>query len=94
MFLLQRPHDPDISRATSRFEAKMIDPLLHQMVKTAAMLKLETERADTPEMLSRVERLATLLTVQAAEAQAIMRSPGYVDPRANSRVVSLASFRG
>jgi hypothetical protein len=53
----------------------MIDPLLHQMVKTANLLKIETETADTPELLSRVERLASLLYVQAAEARAEMTRP-------------------
>ncbi len=53
----------------------MIDPLLRQMVKTAAALKTETEQADTPDSLSRVERLASLLYVQAAEARvALSRS--------------------
>ena len=50
----------------------MIDPLLRQMVKTAAALKMETEQADTPELLSRIERLASLLYVQAAEARIAM----------------------
>jgi hypothetical protein len=53
----------------------MIDPLLNQMVKTANLLKIETERADTPELLSRIERLASLLYVQAAEARAEMTRP-------------------
>jgi hypothetical protein len=53
----------------------MIDPLLNQMVKTANLLKIETERADTPELLSRIERLASLLYVQAAEARAEMSRP-------------------
>jgi hypothetical protein len=39
------------------------------MIKTATMLKTETERADSPELLARVERLASLLYVQAAEAR-------------------------
>ena len=47
----------------------MIEPLLHQMVKTATMLKTETETADTAESLARIERLASLLYVQAAEAR-------------------------
>jgi hypothetical protein len=47
----------------------MIDPLLQQMIKTATMLKTETEQADSPELLARVERLASLLYVQAAEAR-------------------------
>jgi len=71
----------------------MIDPLLQQMVKTATMLKMETERADTPEMLSRVERLASLLYVQAAEARAVMSSPGYTAPHRASRVISFATGR-
>lgn len=50
----------------------MIDPLLRQMVKTATALKMETEQADTPELLSRIERLASLLYVQAAEARIAM----------------------
>lgn len=50
----------------------MIDPLLRQMVKTATALKTETEQADTPELLSRIERLASLLYVQAAEARIAM----------------------
>ena len=53
----------------------MIDPLLNQMVKTANLLKIETERADTPELLSRIERLASLLYVQAAEARAELTRP-------------------
>jgi hypothetical protein len=53
----------------------MIDRLLNQMVKTANQLKIETERADTPELLSRVERLASLLYVQAAEARAELTRP-------------------
>ena len=53
----------------------MIDPLLRQMAKTAAALKVETEQADTPELLSRIERLASLLSVQAAEARAAMSKP-------------------
>ena len=53
----------------------MIDPLLRQMVKTASLLKAETEQADTPESLSRVERLASLLYVQAAEARAELTRP-------------------
>ena len=56
-------------------EAKMIDPLLRQIVKTATLLKAESERADSPELLSRVERLASLLYVQAAEARAEMTRP-------------------
>jgi hypothetical protein len=47
----------------------MVNPLLQQMIKTATMLKTETERADSPELLARVERLASLLYVQAAEAR-------------------------
>ncbi|MDR3532083.1 MAG: hypothetical protein P4L90_16225 [Rhodopila sp.] len=47
----------------------MIEALLQQMVKTATMLKTETERADTPEVLARVERLASLLYVQASTAR-------------------------
>ncbi len=50
----------------------MIDPLLQQMVKTATVLKMETEQADTPELLSRIERLASLLYLQAAEARLAM----------------------
>jgi hypothetical protein len=53
----------------------MIDPLRNQMVKTANLLKIETERADTPELLSRIERLASLLYVQAAEARAELTRP-------------------
>jgi hypothetical protein len=53
----------------------MIDRLLNQMVKTANQLKIETEHADTPELLSRVERLAALLYVQAAEARAELTRP-------------------
>ncbi|HEY4173784.1 MAG TPA: hypothetical protein VGM42_12220 [Rhodopila sp.] len=53
----------------------MIEPLLRQMVKTAALLKIESERADSPEVLVRVERLASLLYVQAAEARAEMTRP-------------------
>jgi hypothetical protein len=53
----------------------MLDQLLNQMVKTANLLKLESEHADTPELLSRVERLASLLYVQAAEARAEMSRP-------------------
>jgi hypothetical protein len=57
----------------------MIDRLLDQMVKTANQLKIETEHADTPELLSRIERLASLLYVQAAEARAELTRP----PRSN-----------
>jgi hypothetical protein len=53
----------------------MIDPLLHQLVKTANLIKIESEHADTPELLSRVERLASLLYVQASEARAEMTRP-------------------
>jgi hypothetical protein len=53
----------------------MIDPLRNQMVKTANLLKIETEHADTPELLSRIERLASLLYVQAAEARAELTRP-------------------
>jgi hypothetical protein len=53
----------------------MIEPLLRQIVKTATLLKVESERADSPELLSRVERLASLLYVQAAEARAEMTRP-------------------
>ena len=53
----------------------MIDRLLNQMVKTANQLKIETEHADTPELLSRIERLAALLYVQAAEARAELTRP-------------------
>jgi hypothetical protein len=55
----------------------MIDPLLRQMAKTAAILKTESEHADTPELLSRVERLASLLYVQASVARMVLsRSAG------------------
>jgi hypothetical protein len=47
----------------------MANPLLQQMIKTATMLKTETELADSPELLARIERLASLLYVQAAEAR-------------------------
>ena len=53
----------------------MFDPLRNQMVKTANLLKIEAEQADTPELLSRVERLASLLYVQAAEARAELTRP-------------------
>ena len=53
----------------------MIEPLLRQIVKTATLLKTESEQADSPELLSRVERLASLLYVQAAEARAEMTRP-------------------
>ncbi|HET6305651.1 MAG TPA: hypothetical protein VFG12_00590 [Rhodopila sp.] len=53
----------------------MLEQLLNQLVKTANLLKLESEHADTPELLSRVERLASLLYVQAAEARAEMTRP-------------------
>jgi hypothetical protein len=53
----------------------MIDRLLNQMVKTANQLKVETEHADTPELLLRIERLASLLYVQAAEARAELTRP-------------------
>ncbi|MEA2740274.1 MAG: hypothetical protein QOH05_3581 [Acetobacteraceae bacterium] len=53
----------------------MVDPLLRRMVKTATVLKAETETADTPELLARIERLASLLYVQAAEARAALMYP-------------------
>jgi hypothetical protein len=62
----------------------VIDPLLHQMVKTASILKTESERADTPESLSRVERLASLLYVQAAEARAALEAPKRLGWRADA----------
>ncbi len=62
----------------------MIDPLLNQMVKTVAILKTESECAFSAESLSRIERLASLLYVQAAQARASLQSPQQPDAWVNA----------
>jgi hypothetical protein len=57
----------------------MNNPLVQQMVKTATMLKTETEQVLTPELLVRIERLASLLYVQASTARSAMLHPERLD---------------